>query len=278
MLKKILFLSIFLSSLNINLDASKSNSKNFNEQIQQFLDNLYFSKDKKQQAKIKTLAKRILIKSCIETLLDIFKKKYQGEIKKHFCINTDFIELAKEIDIFEITKIITEQLLIEEIYPIKKDTKLEKILEAFLPTIFSDLASYGYSKTYMDSSKNIDSVLFQTTGKLIAKTIKSNFFQDKNDKYFNETKYAILYPLALLNQTESSVSFSLTKHFIEIQTYLDLKTGIKNIVNELIKIRITSKKLNLGKYLNKKERKKAIVKIVTAIIKPFLNTYTDIYA
>ena len=165
---------------------------------------------------------------------------------------------------------IASDLIIDEALPSENKNKIQEISESLVPIIISECIIFQYKNSLQEKNtenvkQNIPTLVIEILKKLAEKTVKANFFLDKEYKYYNLSKNLTTYPFVFFN----TKTFKLTD--LKSCEPIHLQTGTKNIINEAVKIIIASEQINLGKVLNKKQRKKAIAKAINAILDPYIN-------
>ncbi len=156
---------------------------------------------------------------------------------------------------------ITSDLIIDEALPSENKNKIQEISESLIPVILSECIIFQYKNSLQEKNpetekQSLSSLAMKILGKLTEKSVKANFFLDKEYKYYNLSKNLTTYPFVFADLKNRNLS---------------LKVGMKNIINEAVKTIIASEQINLGKVLNKKQRKKAIAKAINAILDPYIN-------
>ncbi|MBD3272951.1 hypothetical protein GF385_01200 [Candidatus Dependentiae bacterium] len=228
-------------------------------------------KHKIQNDKIKLTTKRIILKSLFNSLSKIIEIHQSKINQKEYTVNY-----------YKLGKILTGTL-IDEKFPSINPTKAQKISEALIPIIIEEIVAFEYNnenvkKHPLQLKKQTLTLLGKKIFfKAMEKTIKANFFLDKKNKYYNPTKYLIVYPCAFLDTNNISCKANKNNEDVSLNLNLrfSLKTGTKNILKELIESIITSKKINFGKKWNQKHRKKALAKAIYVILELSLNNSVD---
>ena len=199
---------------------------------------------------ISLTAKRIIFKSFIKSAWKMSENRYKSN---------NYADIKYKLGV------VASDLIIDETLPSENQNKIQKISESLAPIIISECILYRYRNSlyennpYGPEEQYFSRLVVKTLGKLVIKTIKANFFLDKENKYYNHTKYSTI-PLT----------------FFDTKNYnFNLKAGTKNIINEAVKTVMASKQINIGKTLNKKHRKKAITKAINIMIEPLIN---DLFA
>lgn len=254
--KKLFIVSLIIFSNNLARGETNQNYIKKNSQITgyQTINQIKEVNKSKNIDPIELTAKRIIFKSFIKSVWKMAETHHKA--KNYEAIKYKLGEVASS-------------LMIDEALPSKDQNKIQKISEKLLPIVISECILFQYKKNYKknaDQTEKPTNVFLNIVKKLTEKTIKSYLFLDKKNKYYNLSKYTTISCGVFLN----TKNLSWDKKWLSLES-LNLKVGIKNIINEIVKTSITSKQVNLGKALNKKHRKKAIAKAINIILQPFID-------
>jgi hypothetical protein len=200
---------------------------------------------------------RIILQSIVETLWNLIKENHDTKIS---VIKTD--EKDYKLELTDFGKIFSN-LVVDEIIPTPKQTTQQKFAELLIPTIAACLATKIIPEIKEKNYIKIPSDLKNLSIQLLTKLLMVRLFLKPGTMKYNITnRIALLGSFYKYNPEK----FGVWKYASVQQGLIKLtQDGIKNLVEIS----------DLNENLNQVHRKKAIRKIIQALIEPYMQLLMD---